>query len=71
MRMERHHKRMAKDSKLSLVSLMDIFTILVFFLMVNASEVQVLQNSKSVELPESSAQQAANETFGDKIQRKS
>tara|TARA_R110000868_G_scaffold284027_2_gene544505 strand:- start:571 stop:1137 length:567 start_codon:yes stop_codon:yes gene_type:complete len=63
MRMERHHKRMAKDSKLSLVSLMDIFTILVFFLMVNASEVQVLQNSKSVELPESSAQQAANETL--------
>ena len=33
MRMARHHQRMAKDSKLSLVSLMDIFTILVFFLM--------------------------------------
>ena len=63
MRMERHHKRMAKDSKLSLVSLMDIFTILVFFLMVNASDVQVLQNSKSVELPESTAQQAAKETL--------
>lgn len=63
MRMQRHHKRMAKDSKLSLVSLMDIFTILVFFLMVNASEVQVLQNSKSVELPESTAQQAAKETL--------
>jgi biopolymer transport protein TolR len=63
MRMERHHKRMAKDSKLSLVSLMDIFTILVFFLMVNASEVQVLQNSKSVELPESTAQQGAKETL--------
>jgi len=63
MRMERHHKRMAKDSKLSLVSLMDIFTILVFFLMVNASDVQVLQNSKSVELPESTAEQAAKETL--------
>ncbi|WP_299079805.1 biopolymer transporter ExbD [uncultured Paraglaciecola sp.] len=63
MRMERHHKRMAKDSKLSLVSLMDIFTILVFFLMVNASDVQVLQNSKSVELPKSTAQQAAKETL--------
>jgi biopolymer transport protein ExbD len=63
MRMQRHHKRMAKDSKLSLVSLMDIFTILVFFLMVNASEVQVLQNSKSVELPKSTAQQAAKETL--------
>ena len=63
MRMERHHRRMAKDSKLSLVSLMDIFTILVFFLMLNASDVQVLQNSKSVVLPESTAKQAAEETL--------
>jgi biopolymer transport protein TolR len=63
MRMERHHKRMSKDSKLSLVSLMDIFTILVFFLMLNASDVQVLQNSKSVVLPESTAKQAARETL--------
>jgi biopolymer transport protein TolR len=63
MRMERHHRRMAKDSKLSLVSLMDIFTILVFFLMLNASDVQVLQNSKSVVLPESTAKQAAKETL--------
>lgn len=63
MRMERHHRRMAKDSKLSLVSLMDIFTILVFFLMLNASDVQVLQNSKSVELPKSNAKQPAKETL--------
>lgn len=63
LRMERHHKRMGKDSKLSLVSLMDIFTILVFFLMVNASDVQVLQNNKSVELPKSTADQAAKETL--------
>ncbi|MFT4939593.1 MAG: biopolymer transport protein TolR [Paraglaciecola sp.] len=63
MRMARHHKRMSKDSKLSLVSLMDIFTILVFFLMVNASEVQVLQNNKSVELPTSTAENTAKETL--------
>ncbi|MFT2089978.1 ExbD/TolR family protein [Paraglaciecola sp. 2405UD69-4] len=63
LRMQRHHKRMAKESKLSLVSLMDIFTILVFFLMVNASDVQVLQNNKSVELPKSTSQQAAKETL--------
>lgn len=62
-RMERNHKRMAKESKLSLVSLMDIFTILVFFLMFNASDVQVLQTHKSVSLPESSADQAARETL--------
>ena len=63
LRMARHHKRMGKESKLSLVSLMDIFTILVFFLMVNASDVQVLQNNKSVELPKSTAKQAAKETL--------
>ncbi len=62
-RMERHHKRMGKESKLSLVSLMDIFTILVFFLMFNASDVQVLQTHKSVTLPESSADSAAQETL--------
>jgi biopolymer transport protein ExbD len=62
-RMERHHKRMAKESKLSLVSLMDIFTILVFFLMFNASDVQVLQSHKSVKLPSSSVENAADETL--------
>jgi biopolymer transport protein ExbD len=62
-RMERHHKRMGQESKLSLVSLMDIFTILVFFLMFNASDVQVLQTHKSIELPESSADNAAQETL--------
>lgn len=62
-RMERHHKRMGKESKLSLVSLMDIFTILVFFLMFNASDVQVLQTHKSVTLPQSSADTAAQENL--------
>jgi len=62
-RMERHHKRNQKTSKLSLVSLMDIFTILVFFLMLNASDVQVLQSSDKVVLPESSADTPAKETL--------
>ena len=35
-RMERHHQRAKGGSSLNLVSLMDIFTILVFFLLVNA-----------------------------------
>jgi biopolymer transport protein ExbD len=50
-------KRMARankngTAKLSLVSLMDVFTVLVFFLMLNASDVQVLQRDNSVELPQ-------------------
>ena len=36
-------KKHSKTATLNLVSLMDIFTILVFFLMVNSSEVEVLQ----------------------------
>jgi len=62
-RMQRHHKRNGKQTKLSLVSLMDIFTILVFFLMLNASDIQVLQADKSVSLPESIAEGAAKETL--------
>ncbi len=62
-RMERHHKRQGQQAKLSLVSLMDIFTILVFFLMLNASDVQVLDNHKSVSLPQSSADTPAKETL--------
>ncbi len=49
-RMQRNHKRNANKNGLNLTALMDIFTILVFFLMVNQSEVEV-QNTDSVELP--------------------
>ncbi len=62
-RMERHHKRQSQQAKLSLVSLMDIFTILVFFLMLNASDVQVLDNHKSVTLPEATSDTPAKETL--------
>jgi len=56
-RMQRHYRRMDKAGGLNLVSLMDIFTILVFFLMVNSSDVKVLQQDKSIELPISVAKQ--------------
>lgn len=42
-------------AKLSLVSLMDIFTILVFFLLLNSGETEKLQNAKFVTLPDSSS----------------
>jgi biopolymer transport protein ExbD len=40
-----------------LVSLMDIFTILVFFLLVNSGDVEVLQTDKSIKLPTSISEQ--------------
>lgn len=60
-RMERHHKR-GKTTPLNLVSLMDIFTILVFFLLVNSSDVQTLPNAKDLQMPESIAEQKPRET---------
>ncbi|MFE8069822.1 biopolymer transporter ExbD [Marinobacteraceae bacterium S3BR75-40.1] len=55
-RLKRHHRRGKHQGKLNLVSLMDIFTILVFFLMVNSSsDVQVLNQDNAIKLPESSA----------------
>ena len=42
-------------AKLNLVSLMDIFTILVFFLMVNTGDVEVLQPDERIVLPKSYA----------------
>jgi len=56
-RVQRHYRRMHKVAGLNLVSLMDIFTILVFFLMVNSSDVQVLQQTTEVKLPVSVADQ--------------
>lgn len=60
-RMARHHARQ-KPAALSLVSLMDIFTILVFFLLVNSAEIQTLEPPKSLSLPESMAQDRPRET---------
>ncbi len=60
-RMERRNARGKRGVALNLVSLMDIFTILVFFLLVNSSDVEVLPNSKDIQLPESIADQKARE----------
>jgi biopolymer transport protein ExbD len=60
--MEKHHKRNKGTGALNLVSLMDIFTILVFFLLVSSSEVETLPNAKQLQLPESIAEKKAKET---------
>ena len=53
----RQRQKKGKVASLNLVSLMDIFTILVFFLMVNSSEVEVLQTTSDIELPDSTSEQ--------------
>ncbi len=68
MQMSKRAKRMAKRNArgrkqvaLNLVSLMDIFTILVFFLLVNSTDVEVLPNARDLQLPESVAEEKARE----------
>ncbi|WP_083608256.1 ExbD/TolR family protein [Teredinibacter haidensis] len=61
-RMERHHK-LRKQPPLNLVSLMDIFTILVFFLLVNSSSTQQLPNNSALTLPTSVATKVPDETI--------
>lgn len=60
---QRHYRRMHRAGGLNLVSLMDIFTILVFFLMVNSSDVKVMQNTADVPLPVSTSEKDAVENL--------
>ena len=56
-RMKVHHERNQKrNATLNMVSLMDIFTILVFFLLVNATSTEVLPSPKNIVLPEAAAE---------------
>jgi len=56
-RMNQHHKRgQDRNAALNMVSLMDIFTILVFFLLVNATSTEILPSPKNITLPEAAAE---------------
>lgn len=48
--------------KLNLTSLMDVFTVLVFFLMINSATVETLQQPKQITLPESVVEARPRET---------
>ena len=62
--MESHHKRRNdRTASLNMVSLMDIFTILVFFLLVTSSDSNTLPSSKSIELPASSTDKIPKKTL--------
>jgi len=59
--MERQHAR-NKKVPFNVVSLMDIFTILVFFLLVNTNEITPLPNPKGIEMPESISEVSPQES---------
>lgn len=67
MKATRRLNRMARRRKnrapgLNLVSLMDVFTILVFFLLVNSSTSEVLETPKEIKLPDSIVESKPRET---------
>jgi biopolymer transport protein ExbD len=52
-RLERMARARRHTTSLNLTSLMDVFTILVFFLLVNQSSVEVIEPPKQIKLPDS------------------
>ena len=62
----RRMRRMARSKKtvtgLSLTSLMDVFTILVFFLLINSSSSDVMEPPKEITLPDSVVETKPRET---------
>lgn len=61
-RMKRMERNRNKAVKMNLTSLMDIFTILVFFLLVNSGSTEVLETPKQITLPASSVEDKPRET---------
>ena len=61
-RIKRMKRNRVKITKMNLTSLMDVFTILVFFLLVNSGSVEVLDAPKDVQLPESKVESKPRET---------
>jgi biopolymer transport protein TolR len=62
-RMARNHRRMQKVATLNLVPVIDIFTMLLFFLMVNTGGVELIDSDKTIRLPESISEQAPEEAL--------
>jgi len=66
MKNSRRIKRMSRNrpriTKMNLTSLMDVFTILVFFLLVNSATNEVLDAPKQIRLPDSAIETKPRET---------
>ena len=62
-RMARHHGRHKMVATLNLTALMDIFTILLIFLLVNNNNAAKLPDDQDIQLPESTAQELPNDVL--------
>jgi biopolymer transport protein TolR len=55
-RMAEHHSRHRVDAELNLIPLIDILSVMVAFLLVYSTEVEIIQNTKAIEIPQSIAE---------------
>lgn len=61
-RLSRQRRAQARDVPINIVSLIDIFAILVFYLLVNALVVEILPSSRALTLPESAIEEQPRQT---------
>jgi biopolymer transport protein TolR len=61
-RMAQHHLRHKAGAELNLIPLIDILSVMVAFLLVYSTEVEVIQNSKGIEIPQSIAEVAPKQS---------
>lgn len=61
-RMFEHHLRNQAAAELNLIPMIDILSVMVSFLLVYSTEVEVVQNSKGIEIPQSISEQRPRQT---------
>ena len=61
-RMAQHHQRHRSSFELNLIPLIDILSVMVSFLLVYSTQVEVIQNSKGIDIPQSIAQTAPDDS---------
>jgi len=60
--MLQHQMRHRADAELNLIPMIDILSVMVSFLLVYSTNVEVLQNTKAIEIPQSIAEQVPRQT---------
>jgi biopolymer transport protein TolR len=63
LRMQRHHQRGKRRADLNLIPLIDVFTVLVFFLLVHPNDGAMLPSAQKLHLPESVAEADPHRTL--------
>jgi biopolymer transport protein ExbD len=61
-RKRQHHLHEREDAELNLIPLIDILSVMVAFLLVYSADVEVVQNSKGVQIPQSTAKAQPNQS---------